>query len=518
MHRKSILVFAAFLIIIGSLLPLVATLYFSWQSAEATERDKLYHFADRVIRRARITLDQAYQSLRMVNNAGSGPCSEENIKAMRMMDFKIPSISDVGYFENGYLKCNSWGMVEEKIPQTPSDFIMANGVGISFNMRYLFTDNNTYMGLNYNNYSVIIDPTRFSDIIVDPYIQIAIATSDGHIFSTLNDPNLSLVKQAIENPSLNKTKDSLIAVSKIPDLIVVVIESRSYMLKGWHKEALQFLPFGIFISAVVVGLIVWGSHRRLSPLGELKIAVIRKEFLVHYQPIIDLKTKTCIGAEALIRWQRPDGTMIRPDWFIPLAEEGGLILEITKQVVESVVKDLKDILISDRNMHIAVNVAACDLKSGRILKVIEEALAGTNIEHQQIWLEATERGLMDIVTAKSTIAEARHLGYPVAIDDFGTGYSSLSYLQNLPLDVLKIDKSFIDALETQSATSNVTLHIINIAKTLNLKTVAEGVETVKQAEYLLKHEVDYGQGWLFAKAMPVKEFIKYYLQHQASSD
>jgi sensor c-di-GMP phosphodiesterase-like protein len=257
----------------------------------------------------------------------------------------------------------------------------------------------------------------------------------------------------------------------------------------------------------MVGLVVWLSRRRLSPLGELSIAVQRREFIVHYQPLIELKTGICVGAEALVRWRRPDGQMVRPDLFIPLAEENGLIEEITDQVIYATIAELKTVLLADRSLHIAVNLAADDIKSGRILPVIQAVLENTGILTQQIWLEATERGFMDVKSARATIEEARRRGHSVAIDDFGTGYSSLQYLQELPLDALKIDKSFIDTIGTDSATSSITPHIIDIAKSLDLYIVAEGIERQEQADYLIERGVQYGQGWLFSKALPAAEFI-----------
>jgi sensor c-di-GMP phosphodiesterase-like protein len=129
---------------------------------------------------------------------------------------------------------------------------------------------------------------------------------------------------------------------------------------------------------------------------------------------------------------------------------------------------------------------------------------------QQIWLEITERGFLDIETARATIAKARANGYAPVIDDFGTGYSSLQYPQGLPIDALKIDKSFIDTIGTEAATSSVTSHIIDMAKTLRLKVIAEGIERESKLQYLLAHKAEYGQGWLFAKAIPAEECIAFY--------
>lgn len=225
---------------------------------------------------------------------------------------------------------------------------------------------------------------------------------------------------------------------------------------------------------------------------------------------MELKTGICVGAEALVRWRRPDGTLVRPDLFVPLAEESGLIMPITDQVIDAVIADLRKVLVEDRTLHIAINLCADDIKSGRVLAVIASKLQHTDIRPEQIWLEATERGFIDINAAKVTLAEARQHGHSVAIDDFGTGYSSLQYLQGLPLDALKIDKSFVDTVGKDTATSSVTSHIIGMAKALGLFTVAEGIEAEDQRDYLEGQGVDFGQGWLFAKALPASEFLAYH--------
>jgi sensor c-di-GMP phosphodiesterase-like protein len=183
------------------------------------------------------------------------------------------------------------------------------------------------------------------------------------------------------------------------------------------------------------------------------------------------------------------------------------------------VKDLNELLVQHRSLHVAINFCAEDIRTGRILETVEKRISRTGIENRQIWMEATERGLLDITEASKTIAEARTRGHKVAIDDFGTGYSSLQYLQSLPLDALKIDKSFIDTINKQTATSSVVSYIIDMAKALKLSVVAEGVETKEQADYLIEHGVEFAQGWYYSKPMPADLFIAYVhsdLQRQAS--
>jgi len=198
-----------------------------------------------------------------------------------------------------------------------------------------------------------------------------------------------------------------------------------------------------------------------------------------------------------------------------VAEDSGQILAITDVVIDKVIAELRELLLEDRSVHVAINLAPEDMMSGRALKVLAGKLAGTGISNQQIWLEATERGFMDIDRARAVISSARHAGYRVAIDDFGVGYSSLQYLQQLPLDALKIDKAFIDAIGTDSATSPVIGHIIDMARTLGLQIVAEGVETEEQLAFLHARQVDYGQGWLFSRALPHEAFIAFHRARRA---
>jgi sensor c-di-GMP phosphodiesterase-like protein len=295
-----------------------------------------------------------------------------------------------------------------------------------------------------------------------------------------------------------------------PNIDLIAIEPLSSAYKQFYATIFLFLPFGIVTSLFIIFLVIYYSMKQLSFDGELKRAVKNREFIVYYQPIMEPSTKKCIGAEALVRWRQSNGELVRPDLFIPLAEKNGHIPKITNQVIDCVISDLSELLLNNPSLHISINIHSDDIQSGRILKVLERKLANTGILRNQIWIEITERVFLEFSLASKHIDEARALGYVVVVDDFGTGYSSLSLLQNIKLDILKIDKSFIDTITTNSVTSDVTSHIISIANELKLNIVAEGVESIKQLDYLQKRGVNYIQGYYFSKPISADAFKAFY--------
>lgn len=277
-------------------------------------------------------------------------------------------------------------------------------------------------------------------------------------------------------------------------------------------EPWMLVPIAFVVSGLLVGVIYRVFRQRLSISAKIAIGIRRGEFLPFYQPIIDLQTGSCVGAEALVRWQRPDGSLAEPHAFIVVAEECGLVTGITDQLINRVVNDLGHILALNADAHVAINLYAQDIESGRFLPVLAHALECHEVDPSHIWLEVTERGVIDADAARETLCGARARGCVIAIDDFGTGYSSLSMLEQLPLDALKIDKSFVDAIGRNAAKNVVVQHIVEMANELKLTVVAEGIETSEQAAYLRAAGARYGQGWLFAKAMPLAEFLDYLKQ------
>lgn len=428
---------------------------------------------------------------------------------MRVIAFNTPSVSEVGYFDGNTLRCTSWGEGVRTVSKAPIDYITSQGLEVATHVRPQFGMGRQAMALYYHAYSVLIDPARLIDILNDGSVSMSVSTRQGVIIDTGDAASAAARLLEPDAAGTGLTESVVYASASDADFKAIASEPRSVLAKTMRDQQLLLLPIGALAALLIIASVVWLSRRRLSPLGELKAAVRAREFVVHYQPIVALDSGLCVGAEALVRWRRPDGTMVAPDLFIPLAEQSGLIQPITDQVIERVVDEMGALLRMDRNIHISVNLSAADIETGRVLDVIATSLTGSEILASQISLEATERGFMDIDAAQETLSRARARGHAVAIDDFGTGYSSLQYLEGLPVDSLKIDKSFVDTIGRNTVKSPVTGHIIDLAKTLGLSTVAEGVETEEQVDFLRSHGVDFAQGWYFARALPPAEFLAY---------
>jgi EAL domain-containing protein (putative c-di-GMP-specific phosphodiesterase class I) len=249
-----------------------------------------------------------------------------------------------------------------------------------------------------------------------------------------------------------------------------------------------------------------GAVRRLEIVNDLHRALERDQFVLHFQPQIDLRTNSLIGVEALLRWVHPDRGLIPPMEFIPVAEETGLINELGRWVLRAACQQGRAWLdrFPDREpLVMSVNLSGRQLNQPRLADEVAAALEESGFPPHQLVLEITESVLMnDTATTIQTLEALKLLGVRLAIDDFGTGYSSLTYLQRFPIDILKIDKSFVDGLGGSNLEeSAVTRTIVSLAKTLRLETIAEGVERSEHVRELQSLNCDIGQGYFFARPL-----------------
>lgn len=245
---------------------------------------------------------------------------------------------------------------------------------------------------------------------------------------------------------------------------------------------------------------------RLATEFALRRAVERGELRLHYQPELDLTTREITGFEALVRWERDDGTLIPPSEFIPLAEDTGLIVPIGKWVIEEACRQIQRWeALGGRlagRLKVWVNLSARQLGEPDLIPVIEDAIRAAEISRDSICLEITESALMqDAEAAAAQLDELRRLGISLGVDDFGTGYSSLAYLNRFPLDVLKIDRSFVAGLGTDPEAETIVAAIIDLAHALGLTVIAEGVENEQQLLVLRRLECDQAVGYFFSRPL-----------------
>ncbi|HTP97348.1 MAG TPA: EAL domain-containing protein [Burkholderiales bacterium] len=252
------------------------------------------------------------------------------------------------------------------------------------------------------------------------------------------------------------------------------------------------------------------AREKLSLENDLRRALERDEFVVYYQPQIDVQTGTLVGVEALVRWQHPERGLVPPLRFIPLAEETGLIVPIGECVLRKACRQNKAWQAAGfAPIRVAVNMASANFRQPYLAETVDAALAESALDARYLELEMTESALMqDLDSTLAVLNRLKQMGVALSIDDFGTGYSSLSYLKRFPIDCLKIDQSFVRDIPADADDAALVEAIIAMARSLKLGVVAEGVETAEQAAFLAERECDYMQGYLYSKPVAAEDITR----------
>ncbi|CAD5200780.1 putative bifunctional diguanylate cyclase/phosphodiesterase [Pseudomonas sp. FEN] len=287
------------------------------------------------------------------------------------------------------------------------------------------------------------------------------------------------------------------------DDALVLIKKAEAAMRNVKEQGTN--DFGFFVEDLNLR-----AREQQSIESGIRLALARDEFVLHYQPKLDLKSGKVVGAEALIRWQHPERGLIYPAEFIPVAEDSGLIVPLSRWVLRQVC--LQGQAWQGQThapLILSLNISAMDFRQRGFLEGIRQVLTETGMEPSLLELEITESVLMqNIDHTIATLKAIKTLGIRLAIDDFGTGYSSLSYLQRFPIDVLKIDQSFVRDLNGDSNDAALVSAIISLGKSLNLNIIAEGVETLDQLAFLKAHDCEEGQGYYFSKAVDAETFLR----------
>jgi EAL domain-containing protein (putative c-di-GMP-specific phosphodiesterase class I) len=309
----------------------------------------------------------------------------------------------------------------------------------------------------------------------------------------------------VEGHELFATANVGIAVfpndGKDAETLVRNADAAMYQVKTREANRFQFYDKSMNAAAT----------KRLHLESHLHRALDRNEFTLHYQPLRDAKTGALVGAEALLRWSTEETGNVTPDHFIPIAERTGLIIPIGEWVLRTACEQARRWQDAGfRPIRIGVNLSGYQLAQPALAEAVARTLRETGLSAGHLELEITESTIMrnDEVTT-GALNSLRDMGVGIALDDFGTGYSALSYLRRFPIDRLKIDRSFVREIATNADDAALTSAVIALAHSLRLHVIAEGVETVEQADFLREHGCDELQGFLFSRAVPASDFVRF---------
>ena len=512
MKKTAVMLLTLLLAIAGIGLPIRLAIVESERQAFRAESAHALGYARDVVLRADETGRQVQSAVERLNRYAGAPCSPASLDEMRRIDLGSTYIQAVGYVEGNRMPCSSIVGPAVALAMGPPDYVSSAGAVVRLDVRFPFAPQQSFLVVQFGSFAGILH----SDLAIDtaksePDVSLAVMSFDY--------PRPVSVRGLVRPAWLGRLGGRREVVFEEDDHIVAVVRSSTYRAAGIaavpvhylrgrsHELAMRLVPAGLVAGVVLAGAIFYLARQQMALPQAVKSALRRRELFLEYQPVVALSSGAWIGVEALVRWRRPTGEIVMPDLFIPIAEQNGLIVRLTRQVLERLCRDLGFYLEMHPDFHVGINVSPADFHAPGFNDKLRETVRRMGAQPSNLILEVTERGLLDPVVARETSGALRRDGFALAIDDFGTGYSSLSYLESLELDYLKIDRSFIEAIGTGAPTSQVVGHIIRMARDLGLHMIAEGVESQAQADFLRRQGVQYAQGWLFGRPMAFPEIV-----------
>ncbi|MGB9094979.1 EAL domain-containing protein [Erwinia sp.] len=488
---------------IAGLVPLFLCVVFTYIDARQIVHRQQSVTASMLLSQAEAISDQAWNMVGFLSKSSGKPCSETNQQLQAYVS-QYPYFRSIGVMQDGEVTCSSMfaglrgdlnTLLQGPPPKTRKAWWMYSVAG-------------TYSVKNRPAVIFMRDqPTMFSSYaIVDGQYLLdfmdAVGKSHGYSIALQFGGGYRIVSEQLPEAQTSLfNSHTLIERSQRYPIVATVTSPPRDLALTWRHGMMTFIPMAAIFSLLLMMMTNNWLKRKVSIRDQLKRAIQRREFSVSYQPIYNLEMGGLSGAEALMRWQLPNGNWARPDLFIQAAEEEGMIVPLTQLLLQNVAEDAQSWRLP-QGFHIALNIAGEHIQHADFIADIREFAARLAHHNPKITLELTERSLIsdgDDVIGKLQLL--RQEGIRIAIDDFGTGHCALSYLQTFPLDYLKIDRGFVNAIETVEGEAPVLDAIIMLSHKLKLRIVGEGVETPVQLEYLKNRGVVFIQGYLYARPM-----------------
>lgn len=487
--------------------PIAVAEYVLGHHALAEARVETRAMAERYLERAEAAIGEGLTLLRDLKNAKAVTCTMSDRQAFGSSAFQSTYIQQIGLADaKGTLLCGEpMGSLEQPIRLPAAErgdpSVM---VGVLSDGR---DDRQTFVLVRVDEARRLVARINRSalEFVTGPdYLsaaqQVAVYLDDGSTWMRRS----GTWKPEQEPDSIEETAIS----TRYPLRVSVTVSAQA------ARQTVAPLRSIILIGSAFLGLMVFGWGAVLVARGAnggdvFTRAVANQEFVPFYQPVFDIFTGEIKGCEVLVRWQRPDGSMVPPGQFLPYAEATGLIRDITTQLMHQTVEDCSALYSRHRGLKLSINLTAMHFVDLRIVDEIREIYETSGIGYEQLCFEVTEQHpLKDLTLSRTIIQRIQALGAQVALDDVGTGHGGLAYLQKLGVDIIKIDKMFIDNISTDHSSQSIVETLVELGNQLGLGIIAEGVERVDQVEHLKGIGVSTAQGYLFAKPLPAAAYLE----------
>jgi sensor c-di-GMP phosphodiesterase-like protein len=504
--RRNLIAIAAGVLLAGA--PLVAFDFWLGDFIEKAAQAEISVAARRAVALAEGRIDQVRAALDAAAEAGVRDCNPAAVTAMRQAAFDAAPIKDVLLIgPAGQTLCSGAAMPLGSL-QLVSSHPLSGEPGLSLDI--MRAPGGTTMirlrrkvGASVNELAALM-PARLllpqaslGDRRTSAYI--ALVTADGQVIGTAG------VRPRRGEPSFTK-RANVAPLGMAYDIVVpraLVPATRS------NIELIANIAVGGVLLLVALFVLFMRRRAPRNPVAEMERALKAGEFVPYYQPIVDIASGQLRGAEVLVRWRKPDGTLVSPGSFIPLAESSGLIRPMTRHLMKAICREAGEAIGRRPTLKISFNFAGYLFSDPTIVNEVRNAFAGGPIRFSQVVLEVTERDPIENFTeTRRTIAALQELGVRIAIDDVGTGHSGLSYLLKLGVDIIKIDKIFVDAVGTDRNSTTIVETLVDLARNMRMDVIAEGVENFEQVMHLRKRGITQAQGFVFSPPLPGSSFLR----------
>ena len=453
-----------------------------------------------ILERMENAIARATLSLREAQTKKIEDCSAEDREALRLLVFESPVLKEIAVVgPGGGIRCNNIGSLVQITPASTPFVTRDPHLSLSI-----------VLARGPHGRALRVTLSSPTGVTTGGLIAVGLFVPYGDIQSS--DLGLALDVEllprgrlvAVRGPgSIEGTPDvhGIRHSERYPIRIQATASEGAWRKKhGWVVKV--SVGSGLGLGLVMSGLILLGWRDR-GPMAEMEKALRNGEFIPHYQPVVDIDTGRILGCEALVRWRKPDGTIIPPSAFIGEAERSGFIFPLTLAIMRQAAEELGPVYADRPNLKCGFNLCAAHFMDERVVHDVHAIFAHSELKLTQVLLEVTERDpLPDMDLARTIIAKFQEMGVRVALDDVGTGHGGMSYLLKLRVDVMKIDKLFIDALGAERLSTAIVDSLIDLAAHLNMEVIAEGVETFDQVEALRRRGVRSAQGYVFAPPLP----------------